>query len=132
MHHPVGGERLRRHDRLVAKVEARSTLLPALADVRLLRLPRLGGFRLVAGVLPLAVPLERVELLAHFPPLRGIAGLLEILLQVFLPFGLGCGRHEHVGAGVVAERAVSAASELELDEVLFDLHLGHEHLIAPA
>src|ERR1041385_1033455 len=103
LHHALRRERLGGNLGGIPDVEPRAPFVPPLADVRRLRLLRLGGPRPVAGVLPLALLPERVELLADPAELVGVGRLLHVPLEVLLPFALGGRGHRDVRAGVVAE-----------------------------
>src|SRR5207253_3428807 len=61
---------------------------------------------------------------------RGILLALEILFDIDFALCLRRRAPAHIGTVVVAERAVTATTELKLDEILLHLHLGDEHFVA--
>src|SRR5262249_39218173 len=122
--------RTRRELELVEpQVEARTGVQALLRDVALLALAEVGRVGLAAAVLPLAVAAQIVELALHPAALVGIALVLDPAFEVLLALRLRLGRRVDVAA-VVAEGAVAAATELELDVLLLDADGGDHHAIA--
>ena len=87
----------------------------------------LGGDAAVLAIAPVA---QVVELALQGAAPVVVALVVDAALELLLALGLSGVRNRDRRARVVAERAEASAGELELDEVLLQLHHGDGHRIA--